>query len=58
MHNLSPSEKYTRHLLDTFMLFGDKFDLISMINFGAKSNQNQIDIFKLDKVFNELFADT
>ena len=40
------------------MLFGDKFDLISTINFGAKSNQNQIDVFKLDKVFNELFADT
>ena len=40
------------------MVFGDKFDLISMINFRAKSDQNEIDDFKLDKVFNELFVNT
>ena len=38
------------------MLFGGIFDLISQIIFGAKSDQNRIDGFKLDNVFNELFA--
>tara|TARA_E500000305_G_C3984295_1_gene218511 strand:- start:624 stop:917 length:294 start_codon:yes stop_codon:yes gene_type:complete len=38
------------------MLFGGIFDLISRIIFGAKSDQNRIDGFKLDNVFNELFA--
>ena len=38
------------------MLFGGVFDLISRINFGAKSDQNRIDGFRLDNVFNELLA--
>ena len=38
------------------MLFGGIFDLISRINFGAKSDQNRIGGFKLDNVFNELLA--
>ena len=38
------------------MLFGGVFDLISRINFGAKSDQNRIDDFKLGNVFNELLA--
>ena len=38
------------------MLFGGIFDLISRIIFGVKSDQNRIDGFKLDNVFNELFA--
>ena len=37
------------------MLLG-KLDLISQITFGEKSDQNRIDGFKLDNVFNELFA--
>ena len=44
------------YLQDTFMLFGSIFDLIFRINFGAKSDQNRIDSFILDNVFNELFA--
>ena len=55
-NNLSPSEKFTRHLLDTFMLLGGIFDLISWIIFEVKSDQNRIDSFKIDNVFNELFA--
>ena len=38
------------------MLFGGIFDLISRIIFGAKSDQNRIDSFKLDNVFNKLLA--
>ena len=45
-----------KNLLDNFMLFGGIFDLISRINLGAKSDQNRIDSFKLDNVFNDLFA--
>ena len=40
------------------MLFEGIFDLISRINFGAKSDQNWIVSFKLDHAFNELFAKT
>ena len=35
-HNLSPSEKSTRHLLDTFMLFGSNFDLFFRNVLGIK----------------------
>ena len=39
------------------MLFGDKFDLISWINFGAKSEQNEKIVLK-DNVFYGLYAKT
>ena len=55
-NNLLPSEKSTRQLLYTFIIFEGKFELFSRINFGARSNQNQIDGFNLDNVFNDLFA--
>jgi hypothetical protein len=38
------------------MLFGKKFNLISLIIFGAKSEEDQIDSLKLGNFFNELLA--
>ena len=38
------------------MLFWGILDLTFRINFRSKSDQNRIDGFELDNVFNELFA--
>ena len=55
-HNLSPSEKSTRHLLDTFMLFGGNFDLILQIVIRVYSDHLLTRCSKLGNVFNELLA--
>ncbi len=55
-HNLSPSEKSTRHLQDTFMLFGGNFDLFLQIVIRVYSDHLLTRCLKLGNVFNELLV--